>query len=69
VQLLEHPGVLVTREQLRETLWPRDTYVEFEHSINAAVAKLRQALGDSAENPRFVETLAKRATDSSHLLE
>src|SRR5882724_638592 len=60
VQLLEHPGVLVTREQLRETLWPRDTYVEFEHSINAAVAKLRQTLGDSAENPRFVETLAKR---------
>jgi eukaryotic-like serine/threonine-protein kinase len=58
--LLEQPGSLVTREQLREMLWPHDTFVEFEHGINAAVAKLRQALGDSAENPRFVETVAKR---------
>ncbi len=60
VQLLDQPGVLVTREQLRDTLWPQGTFVEFEHSINAAVAKLRQALGDSPENPRFVETVAKR---------
>jgi DNA-binding winged helix-turn-helix (wHTH) protein len=58
--LLEHPGELVSREQLREMLWPHDTFVEFEHGINAAVAKVRQALGDSAENPRFVETVAKR---------
>ncbi len=58
--LLERPGEVVTRERLRETLWPRDTFVEFEHSINAAAAKPRHALGDSAENPRFVETVAKR---------
>jgi len=58
--LLERPGEVVTRERLRETLWPQDTFVEFEHSINAAAAKLRHALADSAENPRFVETVAKR---------
>ncbi|HEY1215026.1 MAG TPA: winged helix-turn-helix domain-containing protein, partial [Bryobacteraceae bacterium] len=58
--LLEHPGEVVTREQLRSTLWPEDTFVDFEHSVNAAVAKLRQALGDSAENPRFIETVPRR---------
>ncbi len=60
ITLLENPGKLVLREDLRKRLWPNDTIVEFEHSINAAMNRLRQALGDSAENPRFVETLARR---------
>lgn len=58
--LLERPGELVLREDLRKRLWPNDTIVEFEHSINSAMKRLRQALGDSAENPRFIETLARR---------
>jgi serine/threonine protein kinase len=58
--LLEHPGELVQREEIRKKLWPNDTVVEFEHSISAAVNRLRQALGDSAEKPKFVETLARR---------
>jgi Tol biopolymer transport system component/DNA-binding winged helix-turn-helix (wHTH) protein len=58
--LLEHPGQLVTREQLHQKLWPDGTFVDFEHGLNAAIQRLRQALGDSADNPRFVETLARR---------
>jgi eukaryotic-like serine/threonine-protein kinase len=58
--LLERPGDVVLREELRKRLWPNDTIVEFEHSISAAMNKLRQALGDSADKPRFVETLARR---------
>ena len=58
--LLERPGEVVTREQLRQTLWPAETFVDFEHSINTAVNKLREVLGDSADSPRFVETLARR---------
>ena len=58
--LLEHPGELVTRKELQETLWPADTFVDFDGSLNAAVGKLREALDDSAENPRFVETLPRR---------
>jgi TolB-like protein/DNA-binding winged helix-turn-helix (wHTH) protein len=58
--LLEHPGELVTREELRLKLWPADTFVNFEHGLNAAVKRLRQALSDSADNPRFVETLPRR---------
>jgi len=58
--LLKHPGEIVTREQLREALWSADTFVDFDRSLNAAAAKLRQALGDSADNPRFIETVAKR---------
>lgn len=58
--LLDRPGEIITREQLRQILWPEGTFVDFEHSLNAAVAKLRQALGDSAENPRFVETIPRR---------
>ena len=58
--LLEHRGELVTREQLCERLWSHDSFVDFEHGLNAAIKKLRQALADEAENPRFVETLAKR---------
>src|SRR5215471_652695 len=60
VMLLEHAGDVVTREQLFEKLWSTDTFVDFERSLNAAVKKLRQALGDSADNPRFIETLARR---------
>ena len=58
--LLERPGSLVTREQLRERIWPQAVFVDFEHGLNKAVSKLRRALGDSAQNPRFVETLARR---------
>jgi DNA-binding winged helix-turn-helix (wHTH) protein len=57
--LLERPGEVVTRNLLREKLWP-DTFVNFDYSLNTAVNKLRQALGDSANSPRFVETMARR---------
>src|SRR6202163_4964306 len=58
--LLERPGEVVTREELQGRLWPADTFVDFDHSLNADVRRLRDALGDSAENPRFVETFARR---------
>jgi DNA-binding winged helix-turn-helix (wHTH) protein len=58
--LLEHAGDVVTREELRNKLWPSDTFVDFDHSLNTAVNKLREVLGDSASNPRFVETLARK---------
>jgi len=58
--LLERPGEVVTREELQKKLWPEDTFVDFDHSMNTAVNKLREALGDSAESPRFIETLPKR---------
>jgi len=58
--LLERPGELVMREKLREALWPSDTFVDFEHGLNAAVNRLREALGDSADNPSFIETLHRR---------
>ena len=58
--LLERPGEVMTREELRQRLWPADTFVDFDHSLNTAINKLRDALGDSAANPRFIETLAKR---------
>ena len=58
--LLEHPGQLVTREELQKRIWPADTFVDFDHGLNNAVKKLREALGDNAENPRFIETLSKR---------
>jgi len=60
VELLRFPGEVVTREELQNALWGADTTVDFDHSLGIAVNKLRDALGDSAENPRFVETLAKR---------
>ncbi len=60
ILLLESPGEVVLREEIRNRLWPNDTIVEFEHSINAAMKRLRQALGESAENPRYIETLARR---------
>ena len=58
--LLERAGTVVTREELRTRLWPADTFVDFDHSLNTAVNKLREVLGDSATSPRFVETLARR---------
>jgi TolB-like protein/DNA-binding winged helix-turn-helix (wHTH) protein/Flp pilus assembly protein TadD len=58
--LLEHPGQVVTREELQKKLWPADTFVDFDHGLNKAVNKIRDALGDSAESPRFVETVARR---------
>ena len=58
--LLEQPGQIVTREELRKKLWPTDTFVDFEHGLNAAINKLRAALGDPADNPRCVETLHRR---------
>jgi len=58
--LLEHPGEVVTREQLQARLWPADTYVGFDEGLNTAIRKLRVAFGDSAENPRFIETVSRR---------
>src|SRR5678810_302203 len=58
--LLERPGEVVGREELRARLWPSDTYVDFEHSINAAVRRLRRVLGDSADAPHYIETLHRR---------
>src|SRR6201997_1395006 len=58
--LLERPGEVVTREELQARLWPADTFVDFDLSLNTAVKKLRQALGDESDNPRFVETLYRR---------
>src|SRR6516225_8552458 len=58
--LLERPGEIVTREELHSRLWPSDTFVDFDLSLNSAVKKLRQALGDESDNPRFVETLYRR---------
>ena len=58
--LVEHPGELVTREELRKRLWPDDAFVDFEHGLNAAVKRLRDTLGDSADSPRFVETVPRR---------
>ena len=58
--MLERPGEVVTREELQKRLWPDGTFVDFDHSLNNAINKIREALGDSAENPRFVETLSRR---------
>ena len=58
--LLERPGEMVTREELRSRLWSADTFVDFDHSLNAAIKRLRDALGESAETPIFIETLARR---------
>src|ERR1700726_1642313 len=58
--LLERPGEVVTREDLRSRVWPNESFGDFDPAVNIAIAKLRNALGDSAENPRFIETLPKR---------
>src|SRR5579862_7869955 len=58
--MLQHPGDVVTREELQKKLWPADTFVDFDHGLNKVINKIRDALGDSAESPRFVETVARR---------
>src|SRR6187549_1882702 len=58
--LLARPGDLITREEARQALWPGDTFVDFDVGLNTAIKRLREALGDSAEQPRFVETLPRR---------
>jgi DNA-binding winged helix-turn-helix (wHTH) protein len=58
--LLQNPGELVTRDELRRELWPDNTFLDFEHGLNAAMKRLRDALGDSADTPRFIETLPRR---------
>src|SRR5712692_1845037 len=59
-QLLEHPGEVVTREDLQKRIWPADTFVDFDHGLYSAVQRLRDALSDNAETPRYVETLPRR---------
>src|SRR5215469_2884689 len=58
--LLDQPGKIITREELRQKIWPSDTFVDFDHGINNAIKRLRETLGDTAETPRFVETLPRR---------
>jgi len=58
--LLDRPGEVVTREELRQKLWPADTFVDFDHGLNSAVARLREALEDSADEPQFVETVPRQ---------
>src|SRR5712691_9959322 len=58
--LLEHPGDLVTREEIHQKLWPAETFVDFDTGLNSAIKKLRDVLGDSAEEPRYIETLPRR---------
>ena len=60
LELLNRPGELVTREEFRQRLWPADTFVDYDHSLNTAVNKVREALNDSAENPRFIQTIPRR---------
>jgi cholera toxin transcriptional activator len=60
LHLLEHREEVVTRESLRQLLWPADTFVDYDHSLNAAINKLREALSDSADNPRFIQTIPRR---------
>ena len=73
--LLERPGEVVTQEELRGRIWPDDVVVDFEHSLRTAVLKLREALGDSASNPHYIETVPRRgyrfvaAVDSGQMLE
>src|SRR6266436_927253 len=58
--LIQRPGEVVTRDELRAQLWPADTFVDFDNSLNTSINKLREALGDSADNSRFIETLPRR---------
>ncbi len=60
LMLLERPGELLTRDAISRVLWPQGTFVDYEHGLNSAVNRIREALGDTASNPRFVETLARR---------
>src|ERR1041384_4413036 len=67
--LVQSPGKLVTRDDLRRLLWPADTFVDFDHGLNSAVARLREALNDSAERPKYIETIARRGYRFIGLLE
>jgi TolB-like protein len=67
--LLEHPGKLVTREELQKRIWPSDTFVDFDHGINNAIKRLREALADTSETPHYIETLARRGYRFLHPLE
>jgi len=58
--LQQRPGEVVTREELQQEIWPSDTFVDFDHGINNSIKRLREALGDTAETPRYVETLPRR---------
>jgi DNA-binding winged helix-turn-helix (wHTH) protein len=58
--LLERPGSVIPREEFRQRLWPTDTFVDFDHGVNTAINRLREALGDSAESPRLIETVPRR---------
>jgi cholera toxin transcriptional activator len=60
LMLVQRPGQVITRDELRQQLWPSDTFVDFDHGLNTAINKLRDALGDSASSPRFIETLPRR---------
>ncbi len=60
IVLLNRPGKVVTREDFRQALWPSDTFVDFEHGLSVAVNKLRQALADDPDSPRFIETIPRR---------
>ena len=60
LMLVERPGELITRDEICRALWPQDTFVDFEHGVNSAINRLREALGDTANNPRFIETLPRR---------
>lgn len=60
LHLLQHPGKVVTREELRTLLWGEDTFVDFDHGLNAAINKIRETLGDSAASPRYIETVPRR---------
>jgi TolB-like protein len=66
--LLEHPGKLVTREELKKRIWPSDTFVDFDHGINNAIKRLREALADTSETPHYIETLARRGYRFLHPL-
>jgi len=63
--LIERKGKIVTREEIRKKLWPNDTIVDFDHSINTTIKTLRRALGDSADDPQYIETLARRGVSPS----
>ena len=63
--LIESPGEIVTREQLRQRLWPSDVFIDFDHGLNKSIQKLRDALGDSADSPRYIETILASVTASS----
>jgi len=65
--LLEKPGEVVTREEMRQSLWAVDTFVDFEHGLNSAIKRLRAALGDSPDNSRYIETIPRLATGSLRL--